>query len=385
MADDDPSVFLWYWGRRGGGAAYTTRLAATLADVLPRPPVLGVSRQSEQFDAVRALGLPTAAIDTYATVPQFIGATLKVPLLRRRFARTLRESGTEVVLHSMIGPWTGLFCDIPRRLGIPLVTVIHDAEPHPGDESRLMRFSQGRALRASDHFICLSGHVAERLSALHGIAPDRITVSAHGPLDYGMDATRPPRAAPVEEVRLTFFGRIMAYKGIDLLLRAFRIARARDARLTLRIVGNGDMSPYMNLLSDLPGVTLDVRWIDDAEIAGIAEATDVFVLPYVEASQSGVPPIAMVAGVPCAATPVGGLTEQVTDGVSGVVAAETTPEAFADALLRLAGDPVLFERCAAGARAALDGPQGWGAVAGDTVDALRAATGRRPLRPGRQA
>ena len=74
------------------------------------------------------------------------------------------------------------------------------------------------------------------------------------------------------------------------------------------------------------------------------------VLPYLEASQSGVIPAAFAAGRPVVVTPVDGLVEQVRDGVNGVVAGAATAEALADALRRLAADPALLATCTAGAR-----------------------------------
>ena len=59
---------------------------------------------------------------------------------------------------------------------------------------------------------------------------------------------------------------------------------------------------------------------------------DVLVLPYIEASQSGLIPIARALGTPVVVTPVGGLPEQVIHGASGVVAQRVTPAAVAEAI-----------------------------------------------------
>jgi glycosyltransferase involved in cell wall biosynthesis len=68
----------------------------------------------------------------------------------------------------------------------------------------------------------------------------------------------------------------------------------------------------------------------------------VMVLPHVEASQSGVAATAFGAGLPVVCTPVGGLPEQVLDGVTGLVARRADGPALADAILRLARDPQLY-------------------------------------------
>ena len=76
--------------------------------------------------------------------------------------------------------------------------------------------------------------------------------------------------------------------------------------------------------------------------------SDLVVLPYTLSSQSGVAAAAYGAGRPVVATPVGGLVEQVLPS-TGMLARDMSAEAFCDALTSMITDPVLFDRCAAGA------------------------------------
>lgn len=76
------------------------------------------------------------------------------------------------------------------------------------------------------------------------------------------------------------------------------------------------------------------------------------VLPYVEASQSGVVEAAFAAALPSVVTPVGGLAEQIENGVTGLVAGAVDATALADAIERLVTDPELYEACSAGAHRA---------------------------------
>jgi glycosyltransferase involved in cell wall biosynthesis len=72
-------------------------------------------------------------------------------------------------------------------------------------------------------------------------------------------------------------------------------------------------------------------------------------LPYDEASQSGVAASAYAAGCPVVPTPIGGLVEQVTPNQTGIVARDMSAEALADAVLEFVENPDLLNRCAAGA------------------------------------
>jgi glycosyltransferase involved in cell wall biosynthesis len=69
------------------------------------------------------------------------------------------------------------------------------------------------------------------------------------------------------------------------------------------------------------------------------------VLPYLEASQSGVIAAAYGAHLPVVATPVGGLTEQVADGRTGLLAKGATAKDIADAIRKLIETPGLYAAC----------------------------------------
>jgi glycosyltransferase involved in cell wall biosynthesis len=148
--------------------------------------------------------------------------------------------------------------------------------------------------------------------------------------------------------RLLFFGRILPYKGLSLLLEAFiRIADRHDLYLT--VVGSGNPDSRAARLAAHPRVLLDNRWIPETEVAAIFASADLVVVPYVEASQSGVVATAYGMGIPVVVTPVGGLREQVTGGETGLVAVDTTSGALADAILTLCTDTALYNRCREGA------------------------------------
>jgi len=88
-------------------------------------------------------------------------------------------------------------------------------------------------------------------------------------------------------------------------------------------------------------VSIQQGWIADTEITSVFSQADIVVLPYIEASQSGVFVVALAAGVPTVATPVGGLKEQIETGVTGLLAETVTPEGLAKAIADLISDATL--------------------------------------------
>jgi glycosyltransferase involved in cell wall biosynthesis len=134
-----------------------------------------------------------------------------------------------------------------------------------------------------------------------------------------------------------------------LLRDAWPAVRAAHPAARLRIVGEGDAEALAPGLGALPGVTLEPRWVADGEMAQVIAAARLVVLPYREASQSGVLPLALALGVPVVATRVGGLAEQFPAGAGALVPPE--PGALGAAMARLL-EPAAQEAAAAAAHAA---------------------------------
>ena len=322
-------ILLWYWGRRGGGAQYTLCLARALA---LRPGVrleLSVAGSLQLLDEFRAIGVPMDAVPLFRSrFGGFLGP-FRAPALRRRLVAQARRLQADVVLSTMSHVWTPLVAPALPAADIAFVPAVHDALPHPGDPAMLWDWRLRTELRAARAALVFSGAVE---AAVRSVRPDlpvlRMALGAH----------LPSPASTVEvpvEGEFMFFGRLRAYKGLDLLRDAFRILRAAHPGATLRVVGEGDAEACAPGLSALPGVTVEARWVRDAEMPSLLSRAWAVVLPYREASQSGVLPLALALGVPVVATPVGALAEQLRSGGSGVLAAAATAPAMAEAMMRL--------------------------------------------------
>jgi glycosyltransferase involved in cell wall biosynthesis len=344
-------ILLWYWGRRGGGAQFALSLARALA---PDGVALSVSRQNTLIDAFRAIPVPRQEVTTFNGIPGFAAGFARLPALGAALRGFARDQGVDVVLSAMGHPWTPFLAPVLARSGLAFVPVIHDAKPHPGDPALLFDWRLDRELAAARAAVVLSDGVAAAIAARRpGLKLIRLPLGAHLPL-----GTAPTRRM----ADFVFFGRIRRYKGLDLLRDAWPLVRAAHPTATLHVAGEGDLDACAPGLAALPGVSLDRRWIDDAEMATEVASAGALVVPYREASQSGMVPIALALGVPVVATAVGGLAAQVADGTTGLVVA---PEAaaLAQAMGRML-DPVLREHLAAGAGTEGARLADWGALAG---------------------
>ena len=128
-----------------------------------------------------------------------------------------------------------------------------------------------------------------------------------------------------------FFGRIMAYKGLPLFVDACELLRARGREFRVGVAGEGPLGDMAGRLAALNAVVAN-RWLDYDEVSTVLGQFDCMVLSNIEASQSGVVALAHGFGMPVVATPVGGLTEQIKDRHSGLIARSVSAAALADAM-----------------------------------------------------
>jgi glycosyltransferase involved in cell wall biosynthesis len=302
-------VLVWQWGRRGAGPLVAVHLADALRS-LPRTEVL-LSLPSSA-EVLQSKDAPDCALPlpSYAGAAGLVWRLLQAPLLLVSLVQRLRALDPDVAVCAMPGPLDLLSVAALRWLRVPYAVVVHDAERHPGEHYPFLMTVQRRLVRSAAAVITLSQHVASRLAAESAIDRRRIVVLRLPPLGFG------PRPGPPREhggpLRLLFFGRLLPYKGLSLLQAAMN-ALGSLGTWELRVVGSGPESDELAALRFTPGVTVENRWVPDDEVAALIAWADAVVLPYVEASQSGVAPGAIAAGRIVVATRVGGLSEQLSD------------------------------------------------------------------------
>src|SRR3954463_3581852 len=202
----------------------------------------------------------------------------------------------------------------------PRLLTAHDVLPREPERSQLA--GQRSLYERMDAIVVHSAHGAARLREELRLDPALVHVIAHGALT-GLDV---PGEAPFprpEKPVVLCFGLIRPYKGVDVLLDAWRQA-APDAELW--VIGMPRMD---TAFIHGPNVRTALRFVTGAELAGAFRAADLVVLPYREIDQSGVLFTALAFGKPILATRVGGFSEVpgielVAPGDAGALAAALT-------------------------------------------------------------
>jgi glycosyltransferase involved in cell wall biosynthesis len=214
-----------------------------------------------------------------------------------------------------------------------------DPAPHSGGVAVLNLMYEGsrRALlKRADRVIVACDALKAPLASRYGTSADRISAIFHGVLK---NLWFPDIVATDRDLDVLFFGRLERYKGLDVLLEAIELLRARGRQFRTLIAGPGPGG-----FGPVPGVTVENRYIPDRELAGLVARSRVVVMPYRDATGSQVPQTAFSYGTPVIASKVGCLPEYVQDGVTGLVVPPSNAPELAAALERLLGDQILWRR-----------------------------------------
>ncbi len=263
---------------------------------------------------------------------------------------------------------------LPRHT--PLVLTAHDVLPREPRAGQLR--AQRRLYERVDAVVVHSEHGAARLRDELGIDPAKLHVIPHGAFAQlaaqPHEQPLPLELAAVERPVVLCFGLIRPYKGIDVLLEAWR--GIEDAELWIVGLPKQELAPLRAAAP--PGVRFVPRFVADDELPAYFRRADLVVLPYREIDQSGVLFTALAFGSPLLLTAVGGFPEVAATGAAELVA-PGDPAALHDALVRLLADPAERERLAAAARAAAAGPYAWDEIAARHLALYRAlaSSGRR--------
>lgn len=210
--------------------------------------------------------------------------------------------------------------------------VIHDVNPHPSNgfdfKVRAKRIWDDALLPngpdIADEVLLLSHNSFGQFAERYPRQRDKAHLMLIGAHPVKAEPVAPPElgARLASSGYLLFFGRIDKYKGVGRMLRAYRLARSSGVVLPLVIAGKGTLTEEESKLSQEGSVTLVNRFVTDGEMSWLFEHASAVVLPYIEASQSGVLVMAYHYGKPVVCSDVPGLSEFVNDGETGFLCAD---------------------------------------------------------------
>lgn len=233
-------------------------------------------------------------------------------------------------------------------LGIPFFLTVRGSDLHVLAKCRYRKKHIKRVLRSAAGIVAVSEQLAELAISL-GASAGAVRVIANGvdPNQFRYDAKaglalRAQLGIPAEAIVLLSVGRFVPLKRFELLIDILNHSHDRVSNRPLYavIIGNGPLRAA--LIEKVRSSNLDEHVFFPGKVAPsdlfrwYSMADQVFVLSTHEGSPN-VPLESLSCGTPVLATPVGDLTELITDGVNGALLASTEINYLLDKCLEVGG------------------------------------------------
>lgn len=260
------------------------------------------------------------------------------PFSYYKTARAIQEYAPDILLTkywmTFFGPSLGLVAK-KMKPGVKRISVLDNVIPH---EKRFFdKPANNFFLKNNDGFIVMSDAV---LADLLSLKPDAKYLRIDHPVydHFGekreAKASRKKLGMPEEGKFVLFFGFIREYKGLDLLIQAMKSV-GDDVHLIVAGETYGSFDNYQKLIDESPAkgrIHLHNRYISDDEVSDFFSASNVCILPYKSATQSGITAISHHFDLPIIATDVGGLKESVHHDVNGLIVKSPEVELISDSI-----------------------------------------------------
>jgi glycosyltransferase involved in cell wall biosynthesis len=325
----------------------------------------------KNFRAECGLDFPTNARGLTVTFLKRRSAKVAIP----QFLLTVLTFRPDIVQFEETSPvWLTTLIRIARFFA-PVVLRVHDPMPHTGTDSDLLPAVLAGREWQRNHVDLAMLHGAFCLAAFKARYRAPTLETVHGPILIPAPAQN---RAP-EPGHLLMFGRMEAYKGLDILVEALLMLQSRGICPPVTFAGRGpELDRLKPQIAELTHAKVVDRFLLPAEVVDAFQRAEFIVIPYKDATQSGVVAAALANDRVMIASRVGGLPEAIREGETGLLVEPNNPGALAEAIERVVTD----REFAAGLRRnlALAPPAGWSDIARDAFVAFEETIANRRSR-----
>ena len=329
---------------RGGNALFVAHLYESLAAVND-VKVISYSRLYPDFlfPGVRQTDVSGVAIKKH---PAAHIIDCLNPFTWRKAARLAASMNPDMLVFTWWNPFFGFIVRtialaFKRRAKKPVVIVVENVISHEGRWIDV--FLTKIALQTADRFLVLSKVVEEGMRKLYPqIKVFRSSLPIYDCYQSNEQLTQQQAQQQLGLAGknvILFFGYIRQYKGLMNLIEALPLIRNQVSNAHLLIVGEfyDNPQPYLNTIKRLDlgaNITIINEYVANEAVHVYFTAANLAVLPYNEATQSGILSIAYGFAKPVVITDVGGLAELVDDGKTGFIVPPHDIPKLADSVIR---------------------------------------------------
>lgn len=218
---------------------------------------------------------------------------------------------------------------------------------------------RARMLSRADAFVSLSSSMTDEFVASGAATakiwqvPNMVDTLKFRPASEDERARLAESLALPPDSRLVIYaGRLVSYKGVLDLVKAWQVVQKEDPGLRLLIVGSGGDDIYnceAEMREFISALGLEDSVVSTGQVANVHDylrCSQIFILP----SENEALPISIIEAMACRlaviACPAGGVSELIEDGETGLLIPFRSPGAIAESILRAARDEDLREKIA---------------------------------------
>jgi len=240
-----------------------------------------------------------------------------------KILKKIKESKGKILFATHFHPWLiYIFLkNFFKKNKWIIIYGIHENPYKPKEAAyKFIGFLEKIYLKQSNYIFAHSNFLADDLKKANPKLINRIFVTPTGSYFLENHDLKKWRSNFSDIIKLIFIGRIESYKGIDTLLKAFEYLKKHQINnIELGIFGNGLIrEEQLNKINNL-NIKLKNEWLKDDDVSNILKDSNLIVVPYDNATQSGVINIARAFGVPSITSNAGGLPEQIKEGETGLI------------------------------------------------------------------
>jgi glycogen synthase len=318
----------------------------------------------------------------------------------RKFVAEIAASERPAIIHAHSSYTNGLAARYAaKRLNIPFVyelrtlwgesAIVEDGWSPTSLKYRTVWNLELGVMRAANIVVAISQGIRDAVVE-RGVDPKKVMIVPNG-VDTEVFAPRPLDSELAQKLGVAgcfvvgFIGSLRRLEGLAMLIEAFKEVRRREPRARLIVVGEGPERAPLTAAAASAGLSDVVQFtglVPHDQILRYYSIMDVLAYPRIDARiNQAVTPLkpleAMAMGKVCLASNVGGLSELIEDGVTGVLFPPDNLQALTDKVLLLSSDPALREKLAGQSQTFVRRDREWSAIASRYTDVYRRAETER--------
>ena len=293
------------------------------------------SKQSELNVQYDAPDMHCISMNTFNGIISLIFSFI-FPVNIISIVRQIMAFRADIVIWPMIHPWTPFINILIGKTSI--ITLIHDPRAHMGTNDIVWSLYTKGAMNSSSMNVFLS---SQSLASIENTSLRTKSMYITLPVFeyYGKHI----EDRQDESLNLLFFGRIQKYKDIGLLLDIFEGVQKQCNNVRLIIAGEGNISQWTDRIEHNNSIELINRWIENEEIKALFSQSHIVLLPYREATQSGIIPLAYEFNIPVIASAQSGIKSQIIDKKTGMLIKNNNVDEFISACVNILKNRQLYK------------------------------------------